>query len=489
MEIDELDPLERATVLARHIQTIDAGRKFFRMFPDDGLFARENYPQQIKFFALGEHKPYRCLLGGNGTGKSVCGAFELTCHLTGLYPEWWTGKRYTKHITAWAGGVDYKSLRESLQPTVLGSRGMEGTGMIPRDLLIDFKYRPTPADSLDYILVRHASGGISRLVIKSYEEGRESFQAANVDFIWLDEEPAWPIYSECIQRFRGETAQGQLILTFTPLFGISEVITMFLPTFMQGFNEDEYERSGRAYVTCTMDDVPHITPEEKAVKIANTLPHEREARINGVPSVGEGRVYPFAEDSFVIDPIPGGVPKHYLRLYGLDPGLNCTAAIWGAHDTDSDIIYLYSEHYIENELPPVHAQAIRARGHWIPGVIDPASWQRNTLSMDAPIEVYRKLGLRLKEADNTRDGDGGGIYDVYERLSTGRLKVYKTLTNFLREFRQYSRDRNNRIIKRNDHLLDAARYLVRGIRNAAQYRASEFERSPVMREETFGLYQ
>lgn len=212
---------------------------------------------------------------------------------------------------------------------------------------------------------------------------------------------------------------------------------------MQNYDEDEYERSGRAYVTCTLDDVPHISPEEKARKIANTLPHEREARINGMPALGEGKVYPFAEESFVIDPVQGGLPRSWPRLYGLDPGRVCTAAAWGAHDTDSDTVYLYSEHYMKDQLPPVHATAIKARGHWIPGVIDPSAKNRNALIDETLLSIYtdknNKLGLRLKEADNTVSD---GIHAVYERLATGRLKVYRTCTNFLQEFRKYSRDKH-----------------------------------------------
>ena len=46
------------------------------------------------------------------------------------------------------------------------------------------------------------------------------------------------------------------------------------------------------------------------------------------------------------------------------------------------------------------------------------------------------------------------------RLSTGRLKVFKTLPNWLAEFRIYRRDERGRIVKENDHLMDASRYLV-----------------------------
>jgi len=475
----------------------DEGTKFFRMFPDEGEFARDKYPKQIEFFALGASKPYRCLLGGNGTGKSLAGAYETVCHLTGLYPEWWTGKRYNKPINNWSAGVDFKSIRESMQLTLLGRKGNEGTGMIPREL-IEGEPKYGPNGVLDYVRVKHISGGFSQCLIKCYEQGREAFQAANVDDIWLDEEPDdATIYSECIQRFRGHTASGQLRLTFTPLFGVSDVVCMFLPTFMQHFDEAEYERSGRAYVVCTLEDVPHISEEEKQRKIANTMPHEREARINGMPSIGEGRVYPFEESSFVIDPIKGGLPYHWPRLYGMDPGRVCTAAVWGAHDTDTDTLYLYSEHYLKDQLPPVHAQAIKARGVWIPGVIDPASKQRSGLVDDSYLSIYTDpknlLGLRLKLADNrgvnVNEGEGIGIHAVYDRLMTGRIKVYKTMQNWLQEFRKYSRDKNQRIIKRDDHLMDATRYLCMGLKYAMLPHGDNKDRAPRMKEEMFGIWQ
>src|SRR6516162_8297821 len=44
----------------------------------------------------------------------------------------------------------------------------------------------------------------------------------------------------------------------------------------------------------------------------------------------------------------------------------------GARDPASGMVYLYSEHYQGQGEPSSHAQAIRARGDWILGVIDPA---------------------------------------------------------------------------------------------------------------------
>lgn len=70
--------------------------------------------------------------------------------------------------------------------------------------------------------------------------------------------------------------------------------------------------------------------------------------------------------------------------------------------------------------------------------------------------MYRELGLDLTEADNAVEA---GIYEILMRLTTGRLKVFKSLQNWFAEFRLYRRDEKGRVVKDRDHLLDATRYL------------------------------
>ena len=53
----------------------------------------------------------------------------------------------------------------------------------------------------------------------------------------------------------------------------------------------------------------------------------------------------------MVDPFE--LPLHWPRGYGLDVGWNRTAAIGGAHDRDTDVVYLWSEHYRGQAEPSV----------------------------------------------------------------------------------------------------------------------------------------
>jgi hypothetical protein len=152
------------------------------------------------------------------------------------------------------------------------------------------------------------------------------------------------------------------------------------------------------------------------------------------------------------------LPVYWPRAYGFDVGWNRTAAVWGAHDREADVLYLYSEHYRSQAEPSIHTAAIQARGNWIHGAIDPASRGRSQKDGEQLLQSYQDLGLNLALADN---GVESGIYDVWERMSTGRLKVFKSLQNWLSEYRIYRRDLKGKIVKENDHLMDATRYLVK----------------------------
>ena len=200
------------------------------MYPDSGLLSRDKYPKHIEFFKLGQTYNERALLGGNRSGKSYAGSYEDVCHLTGIYPNWWEGRRFLEPVQAWSCGDIGKTLRDILQTTLLGPPGqpdLEGTGMIPQDLIVRTTPRIGTADAVESIFVRHKSGGLSTLQFKAYEQGRAAFQGTSQHVIHLDEECPIEIYTECLLRTM--TVNGIIYLTATPLLGLTDLMLAFLP--------------------------------------------------------------------------------------------------------------------------------------------------------------------------------------------------------------------------------------------------------------------
>lgn len=212
---------------------------------------------------------------------------------------------------------------------------------------------------------------------------------------------------------------------------------------------------GKFLVTAGWQDVPHLDQQTQQELLASTPPYLRAARSKGEPSLGAGAVYPIPVDEITVDPFP--IPAWWPRVYGLDVGWKRTAAVWLAWDRENDLLYGYTEHYRGQAEPSIHANAIKARGDWIPGVIDPAARGRQQADGQQLITSYRELGLKLTPADNAVEA---GIYEVWERLSTGRLKLFKTMQNLLAEYRLYRRDEKGKIVKEFDHAMDALRYAV-----------------------------
>lgn len=187
------------------------------------------YTKQLQFHANGLTDRERLLMAGNQLGKTYCGAAEMACHLTGQYPDWWPGRRWDRPVRAWAGSKTGEVTRDGVQRLLVGEpkdTGAFGTGLIPHSALIDWSRRQGVPDALDSSTVKHSSGGISTLGFKSYDQGREKWQAETLDLVWFDEEPPFDIYMEGLTRTNA--TMGATFITFTPLLGMSDVVSMFL---------------------------------------------------------------------------------------------------------------------------------------------------------------------------------------------------------------------------------------------------------------------
>ena len=187
------------------------------------------YSKQCEFHEAGAHSRERLLMAGNQLGKTFCGAAEVAMHLTGMYPDWWGGRRWDRPTRWWAGSKTGEVTRDGVQRYLVGEpkdEGQWGTGMIPKDRLEDYGRRQGIADALDNVTVKHVNGGTSTLGFKSYDQGRQKWQGETLDGVWCDEEPPMDIYMEALTRTNATA--GMTMITFTPLLGMSTVVSMFL---------------------------------------------------------------------------------------------------------------------------------------------------------------------------------------------------------------------------------------------------------------------
>jgi len=414
-------------------------------------------------------------MAGNQLGKTVAGAAEMAMHLTGEYPDWWTGHRFTKPITALAGSESYELTRDGVQRLLIGPPADEaewGTGYIPARAIEARTRRMGVSNALDSVTVKHASGGNSTLLFKAYEQGRGKWQANTVDYVWFDEEPPEDVYFEGITRTNA--TRGLIRLTFTPLKGMSSVVVRYLL-------EDSPDR---AVITMTIDDAEHYTPEDRARIVASYPPHEREARTKGIPSMGSGRIFPVPEEDVLVEPFD--VPKIWPQIIGIDFGWDHPfAACRMAWDRDNDCLYVIGEYRQREASPIIHSAAIKPWGDWIPVAWPHDGLQHDKGSGEQLAAQYRAQGLALTvdraTFDDGTNGVEAGVSEMLQRMQTGRWRVFSTCSAWLEEFRLYHRD-EGLIVKERDDLLSASRYAMMMRRFAAvpQGKEPKFERRKVI---------
>jgi phage terminase large subunit-like protein len=217
----------------RELKRRESINRLWTFYPNEGPYRRELYHKHLEFFAAGSKFDERCFMGGNRTGKTICGSYETTLHLTGEYPDWWEGVRFDFPIEAWAAGKTTETTRDIVQAKLFGDliheegrKRFTGTGMIPLSHIGDLTWKPGLPDLCDIAKVKHVSGGWSKLGMKTYQQGRGSFEGTEKQWIWFDEEPDIECYEEA--RMRNMTVNGHTVVTFTPLEGMSEVVMSFL---------------------------------------------------------------------------------------------------------------------------------------------------------------------------------------------------------------------------------------------------------------------
>ncbi|MBK5566892.1 terminase family protein [Ensifer sp. SSB1] len=414
------------------------------------------YKKQREFHLAGAAYRERLFMAGNQLGKTLAGAAEAAMHLTGEYPDWWQGYRFSGPIVMLAGSESYELTRDGVQRLMIGPPMNPedwGTGYVPKKAIVATTKRSGVSGALDSVTVRHKSGGVSTLLFKAYEQGRSKWQANTVNYVWFDEEPPQAVYFEGITR---TNATGGLIaVTFTPLQGMSEVVRRYIKP------GDDPGAVDRNVTTMTIDDAEHYTPEERAKIIASYPAHEREARTKGIPALGSGRIFPVTEESIKVAPFE--IPKHWVQIGGMDFGWDHpTAGAALAWDRDADVIYVTKVYRQREATPIVHAAALKAWGSWLPWSW-PHDGNNDTAAGQNLATQYKAQGLNLLPEKATFD-DGSnsveaGLMDMLDRMITGRWKVFSTCPEWFDEFLLYHR-KDGKVVKEMDDVLSASRYAL-----------------------------
>lgn len=246
MRFDQLPPKQRlAAALAEKVRRKRL-RKIYGMYPDEGQLSRDKYEKHLEFFRLGVENRERLFCAANRVGKTEgAGGYELTWHLLGEYPDWWEGRRFNRPISAWAAGDTGKTTRNILQRKIMGPPGAIGTGLIPGARIRRVTPKAGIADGIELVYVESAMGGLSALEFKSYDQRREGFQGTEQDVVLLDEEPPEDVYDECLLRTvetPGREGGGIIMLTYTPVKGLTPLTLRFLPDFAPAEDVPEEER-------------------------------------------------------------------------------------------------------------------------------------------------------------------------------------------------------------------------------------------------------
>lgn len=438
----------------------EATRKFWTYKP---------YPKQKAFHNAGKTCRERVLSAGNQLGKSLAGSYEVAFHATGFYPEWWDGYRFEKHTTGWASSNTTENTRDNAQLKLFGHASNIGTGVIHKDYILDYSKARGVADLLDTVWVKHVDGSASIVQFKSYEKGREKWQGATLGWVWFDEEPPWKIYSEGLSRTNA--TNGIVFLTFTPLLGMSNVVLRF-------WREQD---PNRELILMGIKDALHISDEQRERIISSYPEHERRARVDGIPTLGSGRVFPLGRSEVSCE-IPE-LKRWWPRIVGIDIGWDHpTAVVWLAWDGDTDTVYVY-DCYRKSEKPvSEHAHVIRKKGSWIPVAWPHDALQHDKASGKQIAEQYMEDGINmLQEKACFDDGSVGveaGVAKMLDMMITNRLKVASHLEDWFEEFELYHRE-DGKLIKERDDLISATRYAIMMLRCAITEPREEEDYNPI----------
>ena len=451
------------------------------------------FKYQVEFFKTGATHTRRGMIAANRAGKTIASTYETAMHLTGRYPKWWKGKRFEAPIVAMCSGESWEQVAKTLQSKLIGCDDIKqgykiGTGSIPKEC-IDEKSMRTDGANVLALEIWHETGGKSKLYFSNYTQQVRHLQGFELDLVVLDEQPPDEIFSELVVR----TAQrnGQVLCSFTPLKGMSGLVRKFWDKI-----------DGYTHVRVTWDDVPYVnewgesffSKEERDQLARDFMPWERECRMNGIPLVGQGVVFPLLKwPTYKAVDLKLQENMELERLISFDLGIrnDPTVISFFFRDPDEEIIYLHRQVKVpQGETPDDYVHYLldkESRGVPIALPHDATQAGRYTLTEQSVREVFEdNYGLNcipgailnpVNDQGKVTNHKAYGINIMRLGMERGSFMINESCTEFLDEARNYAIDQQGRFSDPDDHI-DSARIgilaLIQGHGESVVSRANNF---------------
>ncbi|HET8687347.1 MAG TPA: terminase family protein, partial [Methanosarcina sp.] len=433
------------------------------------------FEHQKKFFRTGK-SDRRGILAANRIGKTVSTCYETAMHLTGIYPDWWEGKRFNKPVTVMVAGEGWEQVARVLQNELLGTHDIKiveqiGTGAIPLKTIRMDTMRNDGANCIS-VEIKHTSGAYSVLLFANYTQEVRQMQGFKLNIAVFDEQPPDDFFSEIVTRTA--TTQGQVMCSFTPLKGLNGLVSKFW-----------HQENGYEHIRVSWDDVPEYDPWGEPFLLQETrdqlerdyLPHEREARKHGVPVMGKGAVFQIRNwPTYKTGDYDFRNTSGLHRVIALDLGLvNDKTVIslmyWDPYEEEC---WLHTQIVVKGteEANPMNYinHLVRPEVFGTPIVLpaDASTPGRYTMSSQSIRELFESYELNVISDPimNPPDDQGRktnhksfGINRMRQMLELGTFHVNENCTEFIREAQNYYSDEKGRFSDPDD-CIDSARYAL-----------------------------
>lgn len=444
--VKKLGPEEQSAVLSelKIIETLHEKNPLHFFYP---------YPKQHLFLA--NRSRFKWILGGNRSGKTV------TCVVDDIIQAI-DRKACPDHL------LQYKKFDPPFKFRIVAMdfdqielvifEAMKA--WLPPDQLLGGSW--DKAYNSQRRILRFKNGSLCQF--KTFEQPAKNHGGAPLHRVHLDEEPPEDIWRE--NNVRVIDYAGDILCSMTPVEGLTWMYDTFLVPWEKGILKNAYIQP------VDMDDNPFLTTDAKEQALQDYSKDEREARKTGKFIHFHGKVYPeFCQDSDHYQIVPEGPPAPGAFIYlGIDPGIRNMCGVVFCSHTANDTLTIFDELAVKDlnveEVVLEIAKKLSVYGityNW--AVLDPAAGNREFTTGRSIEQEFKDKGIRCFLGQND---PRAGINRVKVRLEHNKLLVAANCEETIREFRKYrwakppkksQADPAEAVIKKDDHLLDAIRYV------------------------------